>query len=141
MVGLNETEANLERFNYQFAKRPEGEIHQITEQEFWSEFSTHMPEMISYNQIQGQDAKEFPNRDLKGNGSILGDTFYFWDFAIVTEFQYWTKERKTLFWKVAKCFHEDEEVSGKSIGRPQWNCYHYYKCKKCGRIREQDSSD
>jgi len=51
---------------------------------------------------------------------------------------YWAKSMR--YFKFAKCHHEYEEVSGASLGRPQWNCYHYYKCKKCGNINEVDSS-
>jgi hypothetical protein len=38
--------------------------------------------------------------------------------------------------------HEMKEVAGSSLNppRPQWNCYHYYVCQKCGKIEEVDSS-
>ena len=49
---------------------------------------------------------------------------------------YWGK--KVRFFQFAKCYHDWQEIS--PAGRPAWNCYHYYKCTKCGDGYECDSS-
>lgn len=49
-------------------------------------------------------------------------------------------EKTIRYFRFAKCHHTYVEVSGASLSRPQWNCYHYYKCTKCGEINEVDSS-
>lgn len=50
---------------------------------------------------------------------------------------YW--DGTVRYFKFSKCEHEYVEVTGKN-GKPVWNCYHYYKCKKCGIEHEVDSS-
>lgn len=51
---------------------------------------------------------------------------------------YWGK--KVRYFRFTKCEHDYEDVTGKN-GKPVWNCYHYYKCRKCGQNHEVDSSD
>lgn len=45
--------------------------------------------------------------------------------------------------KHPECLKEDHtfvEVPGRSIGEPQWNCFHYTVCTKCGKLSSYDSS-
>ena len=51
---------------------------------------------------------------------------------------YWGK--KIRYFRFTKCEHDYADVTGKN-GMPVWNCYHYYKCQKCGQEWEVDSSD
>lgn len=51
---------------------------------------------------------------------------------------YWNKTVR--YFRFTKCEHDYEEVTGKN-GKPVWNCYHYYVCRKCGQRNEVDSSD
>lgn len=57
-------------------------------------------------------------------------------FVLIND--YWAK--KLRYFRFTKCVHDYEEVTGKN-GMPVWNCYHYYKCRKCGKPYEVDSSD
>lgn len=57
-------------------------------------------------------------------------------FVMISD--YW--EKKVRYFRFTKCEHDYEEVTGKN-GKPVWNCYHYYKCRKCGQQNEVDSSD
>lgn len=57
-------------------------------------------------------------------------------FVLIND--YWAKTVR--YFRFTKCEHDYEEVTGKN-GKPVWNCYHYYKCRKCGKNHEVDSSD
>lgn len=57
-------------------------------------------------------------------------------FVMVND--YWAKTVR--YFRFTKCEHDYEDVTGKN-GKPVWNCYHYYKCRKCGQQNEVDSSD
>lgn len=57
-------------------------------------------------------------------------------FVMVND--YWAKTVR--YFRFTKCEHDYEDVTGKN-GKPVWNCYHYYVCRKCGQRNEVDSSD
>jgi len=116
--------------DYKWGSRPKGQIEPYTIEQFISLFIHYNPIYTAFNQIH--DYQDFPNRNLTYIMSCR--IFYYDDYCVVVE-------SKDHIWKIAPCLHEDEEVHGSSIGRPEMNCYHYYKCKKCGKITEVDSSD
>ena len=51
---------------------------------------------------------------------------------------YYSKEVR--YFTFALCYHDWKEISAKEAGKQAMNCYHYYKCSKCGAENEQDTS-
>jgi len=134
-VKLIEEKTFMHPCGYQWGNRPKGEITEIPENEFWFWMNQYSCDFIAYNQISGKDLKDFPNRKVQF--CLSGKIYYFNDFCLIAE---WS-EGKMQFWKIAICLHNWEEVSGRSLGKPQWNCYHYYVCSKCKKQKEEDSLD
>jgi len=108
---------------YRWGSRPEGEIEQTPYSHLRRYFANETPNFIATNQIQGNDAKEL------GKGFISATIYYFHDFCIVVP------DSGDVMYRIAPCLHDMEH--NKNLG----NCYNQYKCTKCGKTRNIDSSD
>ena len=130
---------------------------EISEAEFsQSKFFVYSPEYVEYRQI---DPKQISPKEKYFLGVRL---FYFFDgTGLGMAHDYWAK--KVRYFKFTKCEHDTEELSGhvaakyvvvhdvfpptSRLAKPGeqgvshfGNCYHVYRCKKCGFIESVDTS-
>ena len=128
---------------YQWGSRPKGILKSISDREFWHIISGYSPIYIAYNQIQ-TNLKDFEeNRSEKIKNTMLSaNLFYFGDYVLVVEYEFW--QNRTNFWKIMICNHDYREISASEsnkLGVHHFgNCYHVYKCEKCGKTYGVDSS-
>lgn len=117
-------------------------LTELTTEEFaqsgfftWSitgiEFRQINPELLNKGKLLGQKYTAYTGARIFYVGSPNENGF-------VMINNYWAKNIR--YFRFTKCEHDYEEVTGKN-GKPVWNCYHYYVCRKCGQRNEVDSSD
>ncbi len=129
-----EHEAKWGRFN----DCPPG-FQEITAEEFaQSGFFTWCKEAQEFRQV---DCSKLPKGALLSPvQGLFAITMFYMNhgehFALGHD--YWAK--KVRYFKFADCYHDYVEISAKEAGKPAFNCYHYYKCSKCGHHWEVDSS-
>ena len=116
-------EANHGRYN-DFPKN----WTQISEEEFWERFAIWHWDM-DFRQMLPKDGSTMVSARLFWKGDDEG-------LALVERYD-WNKMRhvRPTFFRFYLCDHEWEHVA--ELGR----CYDRYKCKKCGAIKEVDTSD
>jgi hypothetical protein len=107
--------------------------HEITEAEFaQSHFFIYSPDYVEFRQM------------FRKHDTVVGATLYFMydgvGYGIVHD--YWG--RKIHYYKFALCEHKFTELTQKECAQKGiqhfGNCYHVYRCTKCGFTNSVDSS-
>jgi hypothetical protein len=131
---LRKHEAKWGKFN-----DPPTGFKEITPEQFaQSGFFTWCKVNMEFRQIDSARIK--PDVLLFPAKYMLAVTMFYMNhgehFAIGND--YW--EKRVRYFTFAECYHDWKEISPKEAGGPAYNCYHYYKCTKCGAKNEVDSS-
>lgn len=115
------------------------QLAEISQMDFFNMMHNNLPARIEFESTHDADLIQKLQQIRRDDSPIHADWYFFDDSIIMIEYQFWAN--RVVCVKFAACFHEMREVSGRSLGKPDMNCYHYYKCIKCSYTEEHDSSD